>query len=555
MDRAKKIRKIFEKLQTNTTVLSVLLGCLFTFFVLTGQWAQYGSEQSAGVYVIQGVILFAVYYGICLFLFRQRDKVCSGKKHYTERKLDFIWREKVSPGKEFLIVFVCFVILYLPAFLAVFPGIFGYDGPVQIEQFFSSERPITAHHPLAHTILLGVCFSVGNFFFHDYNAGLALYTILQNLIMSFAFSYAIYWMRKRGAIFWGRLLALLFFATNPIIQLMNCNTTKDTLFSGFFLLVFIFYIDILRNWSKKGALKFMVASILMCLFRNQGYYLLLFCFIILLLTCRKKKVNVCKVVLLSAIIGWFCMSPLISLLQIEKGDPREMLSLPMQQMAAVWKQDEMGETVLDPKDKQKLEELISVDGLEQFQEDSADPVKSAFSTAVLKEDLLGYARLYLKIGIDHTKSYIDTFFKLSSRYWDPYQYGNYRGLMYSNVFPEINICGIERTPILPSYYQYLEDMTNCISRLPVIRLIFSQALPVWLMFFLFAVALRERNSEIGNALILLLGQWGILLLSPAFLIRYTLPLIVCVPVLVMLVFSPNLFRRKENSDKINLKEK
>lgn len=61
MDRAKKIRKIFEKLQTNTTVLSVLLGCLFTFFVLTGQWAQYGSEQSAGVYVIQGVILFAVY--------------------------------------------------------------------------------------------------------------------------------------------------------------------------------------------------------------------------------------------------------------------------------------------------------------------------------------------------------------------------------------------------------------------------------------------------------------------------------------------------------------
>ena len=127
--------------------------------------------------------------------------------------------------------------------------------------------------------------------------------------------------------------------------------------------------------------------------------------------------------------------------------------------------------------------------------------------------------------------------------------------MYSNVFPEINICGIERTPILPSYYQYLEDMTNCISRLPVIRLIFSQALPVWLMFFLFAVALRERNSEIGNALILLLGQWGILLLSPAFLIRYTLPLIVCVPVLVMLVFSPNLFRRKENSDKINLKEK
>ena len=299
----------------------------------------------------------------------------------------------------------------------------------------------------------------------------------------------------------------------------------------------------------------MVASILMCLFRNQGYYLLLFCFIILLLTCRKKKVNVCKVVLLSAIIGWFCMSPLISLLQIEKGDPREMLSLPMQQMAAVWKQDEMGETVLDPKDKQKLEELISVDGLEQFQEDSADPVKSAFSTAVLKEDLLGYARLYLKIGIDHTKSYIDTFFKLSSGYWDPYQYGNYRGLMYSNVFPEINICGIERTPILPSYYQYLEDMTNCISRLPVIRLIFSQALPVWLMFFLFAVALRERNSEIGNALILLLGQWGILLLSPAFLIRYTLPLIVCVPVLVMLVFSPNLFRRKENSDKINLKEK
>ena len=50
------------------------------------------------------------------------------------------------------------------------------------------------------------------------------------------------------------------------------------------------------------------------------------------------------------------MGPLISILQIPKGDPREMLSVPMQQMAAVWKADQADLIAMEDGDRELLEE-------------------------------------------------------------------------------------------------------------------------------------------------------------------------------------------------------
>lgn len=520
-------------------ILACLLSGLYVLFIETGQWIRNREEESIGVFVIQGVTLFFIFFFLIKhFLFWRHNFISTNKK----KRIDVAWETRVSEAKEYFIVLIVFSLLYLPAFLAVYPGVFGYDGPVQVDWFFSPEK-LTAHHPLIHTFLLGLCFSLGNMLFQDYNIGLAVYSGLQGLVVCFIFAYTIIWMRKRNVCFYGRVLAILFLGLNPYIQLLNFSTTKDTLFSAFFLLVLLNFFDLLEQCNKSTIGRFVFSAILMCLFRNQGYYILFFCGLVTLLVFKKKKWNVSKTLFVSAIIGWFLMGPFIGILGIEKGDAREMFSLPMQQVAAVWKQNELGLTTLEKDDEKKIEKLITVDALEQYKTDFADPVKSGFQTNVLKKDLLGYIELYFKLGKEHTKSYIASFIYLVSGYWDIYYYGNNKffdyGLMYTDTFPEVNICGIERNSLLQGYSQYLIDMVDDMERLPIIRSLFSQALPAWIMFFLLIASICEKKYNLGCVMMLLLGQWGIMLLSPVVVTRYALPLIVCVPILVMLAFRPD----------------
>lgn len=142
--------------------------------------------------------------------------------------------------------------------------------------FFSDREPVTAHHPLAHELLLAGCFYLGHFLFGDYNLGLMIYSIVQSVTVAACAAYAVIWLRRRRIAFGYRVTALLFFGLNPLIQMLAYNTTKDTLYGAFFLLVFLLLLDLLETWNRRRAAGFAAAAVLMCLFRNQGYYILAF---------------------------------------------------------------------------------------------------------------------------------------------------------------------------------------------------------------------------------------------------------------------------------------
>ena len=68
--------------------------------------------------------------------------------------------QQTLPGSDRALFFILWGILllaWLPAYLALFPGTFGYDVPEQMQQFFG-EMPLTAHHPVLHTWLVAFSF-------------------------------------------------------------------------------------------------------------------------------------------------------------------------------------------------------------------------------------------------------------------------------------------------------------------------------------------------------------------------------------------------------------
>ena len=127
--------------------------------------------------------------------------------------------------------------VYLPVFLAVYPGIYSYDASAQLLQFYG-KLPLTTHHPLIHTLYLGLCMKIAGRLFHTYQAGMALYALSQSFFMSAVFSLCLCRMKARRAPRWLCVASWMFWILNPYLTVFSFVTTKDVLFGAFFLLSF-----------------------------------------------------------------------------------------------------------------------------------------------------------------------------------------------------------------------------------------------------------------------------------------------------------------------------
>lgn len=523
-----------------------IIGIIFSVFSTSGLYF-----RTEGYIGREAILMF--FTGMAIFWWLGTAAFLYFRPRLTEAFYKVKGRD-LSNKKEGVIIFCLFIFFYIPPFLALYPGVFGNDGPVEIVQVFADSQELTAHHPLAHILLLSGCFMAGHLLTGDYNAGMVIYSIIQMLVMAGCFTYVLIWVKKRNTALPLRVLSFMFFALNPIIQLLVFNTTKDTIFSGFFVVCFVKLIDLFENTENtagnwKWCIGFLLITVGMCLFRKQGYYLLAFVLVGVLLFYLGKKRKALLLLAVSVIIGWFLMGPFINLLGIPQGDSREMFSVPMQQLARVWKEYDDGTIELDEDDRKMIEDLIPVENLQNYHEDNADYVKTGFDTEIFESNLSGYIKLYIKLGVEHPLIYINAFGRMLSGFWDLDQYGYYRSLLYENTYkdPFFNIFDIQRNSQFQQYEEYLTQTALYTQQMPVWRIIYSQALPTWILAALFVIKAFEGNRAVLGSSLLLVGQWGIQLLSPAMLVRYAFPLILCVPVMVVLLFEKNKCNRSEKN--------
>lgn len=149
-------------------------------------------------------------------------------------------KEKVSTKSKFLKYFCIILICWLPAYVAFFPGIFSYDAPFQVY----AKRSTMMHHPFLHTMLLKLCFKIGEELLHKPTIGLVLYTTIQALIMAFAFAYTTNYLNKKYNNKILNICSIIFYALFPLNQLLPLISTKDVLFAGFTLIALVRTIEL-----------------------------------------------------------------------------------------------------------------------------------------------------------------------------------------------------------------------------------------------------------------------------------------------------------------------
>lgn len=431
----------------------------------------------------------------------------------------------------FMIFWILLLLAWMPAYIALYPGTFGYDTPIQMEEYFGY-RPLDSHHPLLHTFIMGSFMKLGDAAFQSYSKGLAMFTLFQGIVVTNGLACLLLFLKKKGLPKLFLALSLLWLALHPFLQVLTFNSTKDILFGAAFLHFMIAFSAMIDRKEEEepghaGPKAYLLtAGILMCLLRNQGIYILLITTLMcMILRIREKGMykSLAGAILVSAMYFLFCAH----VLQIPEGDMREMLSLPMQQIARVCSESLTG----DPEKEMPLkwleiaEEIIPRENILAYQPDSADAVKDGFQTDILLKNPGRYVSLYLFLGIRYPALYAQAAGDMIFPYLDMRQ-NEYRGLMFLYTFPQIDHWGILQHRKLPEYRAYLENMA-----LYDAPRLFDPGCCIWIMALTMVISILRKRKDILLEMLPAMLFLGTNLLGPVALLRYSYPLMLIAPML------------------------
>ena len=219
-------------------------------------------------------------------------------------------------------------------------------------------------------------------------------------------------------------------------------------------------------------------------------------------------------------------------------DVQETLTVPIQQLARVWK--DSPET-FSASDREALFEVLPAEALEYYTPKLSDPVKIGFDKEAFQENPGRYLSLWARIGLKAPFTYANAWLMTSYGFWYPDTvidvYNGVRDYVDSSWFSfETEEPGV-RNSLLPG----LEEIYRKISleiwvqRVPVLSMLFSPGFLCWVYVLggLYLVSCRRFKTAAAFSPLAL--NWLTVLLGPTYLVRYVLIFWFALPVLAAAV--------------------
>lgn len=184
-------------------------------------------------------------------------------------------RKTISDRKYFLLTALVIFLLWLPVFLAYYPGLFAYDVSRQIKEKIIG---YSTKHPLLHTLYLQFFYYfIGNDVFKSYNKGIAAATLIQMAVFALMLSFAHLYLRRISIQKKWRVLLIGSTGILPFFSMLAIAMTKDTFFTGWFVIFFtiLCYQERFPGFIEQHKIYralYIVSITGTILFRNTGIY-------------------------------------------------------------------------------------------------------------------------------------------------------------------------------------------------------------------------------------------------------------------------------------------
>ncbi|MCI1965800.1 MAG: DUF6020 family protein [Oscillospiraceae bacterium] len=437
-----------------------------------------------------------------------------------------------------------FVLAWLPYFLIYYPGLMTGDSFACLVRA-AGWAPINNQQPVCYQLFLRVFYWAGSLL-GSINRGVALYSFTQLVLMASTLGYALYWCRRRGCpmpLLWG---IASFFGLNPVYGKYAVTMWKDVLFGCAVLLLTLFTADTVqargRNLQTRGGvIRLALISIAVAFLRNNGVYILLFTFVVLMIFCRARIKKLGPVLLAVFALILVIQGPVYRAAGIPDNRFDESAGVPLQQMARVAVKDGK----MSEQERNFLNRMIPIEIIkESYDPFTVDAIKfnHKFDYTFLAKNKLEFFRDWAGMVLKNPKESVIAYLMLTLGYWhigtgnwvvaagvSPWGDETY-GVVPYNLFGTLT--GVNAKPMIQEWSDSLErfaptGMSNNIGMV------------VWLTAFLALYALVRRRYDRLPAMAPAAALWlTTMLAAPTYCeFRYVFSLFLCAPFLLFWTFS------------------
>ncbi|MBR5969826.1 MAG: hypothetical protein IK016_05695 [Lachnospiraceae bacterium] len=497
-------------------------------------------------------------------------------------------------GRRFDTPLLCALMIFaawLPYLLLRYPAAIDWDAYHQTAQGLGLEQ-MTSHWPPFVAFLLGRFAWFGITVFDSVNAGLFLFALAQTLLAVFVLTKSLLLIEALAGKGLSRFFLVLYMLS-PLYAGFLTTVVKDALFSILVLWLFIEFVPILlpaatrdvnaamaggrmdsaerlvrhgaettgsaecpaksersgtivcpakrlRTLAKLAALSFLV-----CITRNNG----LFIVFTLWLGCAWRWLRAGRTsaapggrmapslhraltITLAAVMALYMvyLRLWIPSLGIRPGSIKEALSIPFQQSARYMR--DYPEDITE-EEARLVDTVLDVNRIgELYNPLLSDEVKDTYRESA--RYLPGYLKAWLSMGLRHPLTYVDATLHNIYGFFDPFSKsrdfpdGVGRGALNTNPALQFTY-----PPALEKATDALQAFASFLESVPPFALFCNVPLTLWASFYLICECFRRRRARslaLPSAISLL-----ILIASPTWYaggIRYTLPLVLMLPVLL-----------------------
>lgn len=450
---------------------------------------------------------------------------------------------------NFFYIWAIIFLFWMPVFFALYPGAFVYDATEEYVEVIS--RQFTMHHPLLHVLALGGIVHLFEYIDSGANLGIAVYVLLQMLVMSAALSFVVRSFQMWGVTKRYAFLTVLFFSIFPLFPLYAVCTAKDGLFTVFLLVSIVSMGNIIRLADVKDAqppshasapsmsdmVIFLVSSTLMMMLRNNGLYAYaataLISAMTLIISRRQKPVafsgttaRLLILMVLSIVLSLGGTRILKLATGATDGEHQEMLTVPIQQLARTYTYSPEAFT---PDEEALLKAFIPEDYLTTYSPRISDVLKSGFNNQYYESHRALFYKLWLTIGARRPLTYLNAHLGTAYGYIYPDALNNvYKGnTMYTFTYIDSSYFGFETEPpgirdsMLPALEFLIEkfSLTLFQQKCPVLSMLFAPGFVFWVFLFVLVGYVDRKNLPM---MLLVLMTFATVLFGPTTLVRYVL---------------------------------
>ncbi len=563
-------------------VPSIITSALFSFFMSAGhsfktagdlsELSFFGMKGVKTILILSGWMLF--FFTCIQFIFRKLDAADPRKTFSPKSDITNGFFRSIEK-KPFLTSFFTLFFLTLPGLIISYPGIMSGDIYFQIAQGYGLENKkewavysptepelykvvdgekiridtnLSNYHPITHTMLLHGCLVIGNKLFNSDNAGLFLLIILQNLMLDLVSAWCIQVFRKCLHInpVWC-LFFLGYFILHPSIRTQMICASKEGIYIPFLILFILETANYVcgKSVSAANIILMLIASAGVLLFRNEGKFILALVFFVLLIFLPQKRLlSFCFLTGTIFLAGVYELL-LLPTFNVAPGNIREMMSVPFQQTARFVRD---AEDEITDQEKKIIDSVLVYDLLaEYYNPDNADKVKWTYRDSATISDLKRYYCTWFAMLLKRPDIYIQATMNNYYQYFYPdltepnyfnYEFGAGEMWLTNRDCAEINI-DLHFPAAMKRMRNSYERIRDTITTLPLIRIVWSSAIYVWILFVYSAYCLTKRNR---NACIIAVPLYILVLVLitvpvNGYYSRYIFPLKATLPVVLLYGFT------------------